>query len=72
MSIGNNLSKGLVSGLFAGLILIFAFWGIWLLPALGLILTRADLTNGSIVAALFGIIGRLIYSLFVRDRPIDI
>jgi len=72
VSIGNNLFKGLVSGLFAGLILIFAFWGIWLLPALGLILTRVDLTNGSIVAALFGVIGGLIYSLFVRERHLNI
>ncbi len=68
----NFLFRGLVAGLFAGLILIFAFWGIWLLPALGLLLTRVDLTNGVIVAAIFGVIGGLIYSILVRERRLSV
>ncbi|NLK00709.1 MAG: glucose dehydrogenase [Clostridia bacterium] len=65
------LLRGLVSGLFASLILIFAFWGIWLLPALGLILTRVSLINGTIVAAVMGVIGGLIYSVFVREKQLE-
>ena len=72
MSSTNFLFNGLVSGLFASLILIFAFWGIWLLPALGLILTRVNLTNGAMVAAFFGIIGGLVFSLFVREKRLNI
>ncbi len=71
MSSKDFLFRGLASGLFASLILIFAFWGTWLLPALGLILTRVNLTNGSIVVALMGIIGGLIYSIFVRERQLE-
>lgn len=72
MTVGDFLFKGLLSGLFAGLILIFSFWGIWLLPALGLILTRVDLTNGAIVAAVFGVIGGLIYGSLIRERQLNI
>lgn len=71
MSSKGFLLRGLISGLFASLIPVFAFWGTWLLPALGLILTRVDLTNGTIVVASMGVIGGLIYGIFVRERQLE-
>ncbi|HZK17873.1 MAG TPA: hypothetical protein VFD15_01030, partial [Clostridia bacterium] len=71
MLASNYFVRGLIAGLIASFVLIFAFWGIWLLPALGLILTGVTLINGSIAVALMGIIGGFIYSIFVKDRKLD-
>ncbi|NLK07429.1 MAG: hypothetical protein GX316_01855 [Firmicutes bacterium] len=65
------LFGGLISGLFASLILIFALWGIWLLPALGLLLNRVDLTNGAVAVVILGTLGGIIYSLFVKERKMS-
>ncbi|NLJ80252.1 MAG: hypothetical protein GX335_04430, partial [Firmicutes bacterium] len=62
---------GLISGLFASLILLFSFWGIWLLPALGMLLRRVNLLNGAIVVTILGVIGGVIYSLFVREHKLS-
>ena len=72
MSSRNFLFGGLISGLFASLVLLFAFWGIWLLPSLGLLLTRVDIINGTIVVALLGVIGGLLYGLIIRDRRLSV
>ncbi len=70
MSNRNFFFSGIVAGLVASLILLFSFWGIWLLPALGMLLWRVSLLNGTIVVTLLGIVGGLIYSMFVRERPL--
>ena len=70
MLANNFLFGGLISGLLASLILVFSFWGMWLLPALGLLLNRVDLVSGTAVVALMGIIGGLVYSLFARGRQL--
>ncbi|HHY10773.1 MAG TPA: hypothetical protein GX528_09475 [Firmicutes bacterium] len=71
MSSKKFLFGGLISGLFASLILLFSFWGIWLLPALGMLLRRVNLLNGAIVVTILGVVGGIIYSLFVRERKLS-
>ncbi len=71
MSNQNFVLGGLIAGLFATQILLFSFWGIWLLPALGMLLKRVSLLNGAIVVTTLGVAGGLIYSLFVRERKLS-
>ncbi len=68
----NNLLWGILAGLLGGLAAAFILWGSWLLPSLGLLLTRVDLINGMASMLILGIVGGVIYALAVGDRRLSL
>ena len=64
----NNIFWGLVAGVVGGLAGAFILWGTWLLPALGLLLTRVDIINGITALLILGAVGGIIYALIMRER----
>ncbi|MGI5892645.1 MAG: PQQ-dependent sugar dehydrogenase [Bacillota bacterium] len=57
---------GVLAGLVGGIAAAMILWGSWLLPTLGLLLTKVDLIRGFVVMLVLGAIGGGIYSLFAR------
>lgn len=68
MSVWNKIYRGLLAGLIGGIAGIAIFWGAWLLPVLGLLLTRVNLMNGIFVMLLLGAVGGILYSLIKAKR----
>ncbi|NLL22001.1 MAG: hypothetical protein GX263_09735, partial [Firmicutes bacterium] len=64
----NRIFWGLLAGIIGGLAGVFILWGSWLLPSLGLLLTRADIVNGASALLILGVIGGIIYALIVGER----
>jgi hypothetical protein len=64
----NRIFWGLLAGIIGGLAGVFILWGSWLLPSLGLLLTRADIVNGASALLILGAIGGIIYALVVGER----
>ena len=67
----NRIFWGLLAGIIGGLAGVFILWGSWLLPSLGLLLTRADIVNGASALLILGVIGGIIYALVVGERKCD-
>lgn len=63
---------GLLSGLIGGVAGAMILWGSWLLPALGLILTRVSLINGLFSLLFMGSLGGLIYAAVVKRKPMKL
>lgn len=64
----NRIFWGLLAGIIGGLAGVFILWGSWLLPSLGLLLTRADIVNGASALLILGAIGGILYALVVGER----
>ena len=64
----NRIFWGLLAGIIGGLAGVFILWGSWLLPSLGLLLTRADIINGASALLILGAIGGILYALVVGER----
>ncbi|MEW5920491.1 MAG: hypothetical protein AB1796_05955 [Bacillota bacterium] len=64
----NRIVWGLLAGIIGGIAGALILWGSWLLPALGLLLTRVDIVNGASAMLAFGAVGGVIYALVMRDR----
>ncbi|NLC12166.1 MAG: hypothetical protein GX767_07955 [Firmicutes bacterium] len=64
----NRIFWGLLAGLIGGLAGAMILWGSWLLPSLGLLLTRVDIVNGAAAMLSFGAIGGVLYTLVVGKR----
>src|SRR5690554_4082936 len=64
----NRIFWGLLAGIIGGLAGVLILWGSWLLPSLGLLLTRADIVNGASALLILGAIGGIIYALVVGER----
>jgi hypothetical protein len=58
-----SLQWGVLAGLMGGLAGALILWGSWLLPALGLLLTKVDLLRGFAVMLVLGSIGGGLYGL---------
>ena len=61
----NNYLWGILAGLIGGAAGAMILWGSWLLPALGLLLTRVDLIRGMATMLVLGSLGGIIYSLVI-------
>lgn len=64
----NRILWGLLAGIIGGLAGAMILWGSWLLPSLGLLLTRADIINGISALLIFGAAGGILYALVVGER----
>lgn len=62
------LPWGLLAGAAGGVAATFILWGSWLLPALGLVMTRVDLINGAAAVFLLATLGGALYALAVGER----
>lgn len=58
-------SGGIIAGLIGGAAGALILWGAWLLPALGLLLTRVSLINGGLAMLILGALGGGLFSLAV-------
>ncbi len=61
---------GLLAGIIGGIAGTMILWGSWLLPSLGLLLTRADIINGASALLVFGAIGGIVYALLLGERKL--
>ncbi len=61
---------GLLAGIIGGIAGALILWGSWLLPALGLLLTRVDIVNGASAMLAFGAVGGVIYALVLGDQQL--
>lgn len=59
---------GLMAGIIGGIAGAMVLWGSWLLPSLGLLLTRVDIINGASALLVFGAIGGILYALVMGER----
>ena len=59
---------GLLAGLIGALAGSAILWGSWLLPALGLLLTRVSLINGFFTMLFLGALGGVLYAALLRRR----
>lgn len=59
---------GLLAGLIGALAGSAILWGSWLLPSLGLLLTRASLVYGFFTMLIFGALGGVLYAAILRRR----
>ena len=59
---------GLLAGIIGGIAGALILWGAWLLPALGLLLTRVDIVNGASAMLAFGAVGGGIYALVLGEK----
>ncbi|MEW5784924.1 MAG: hypothetical protein AB1767_07610 [Bacillota bacterium] len=59
---------GLLAGLTGALAGAFVLWGSWLLPALGLLMTRVSLIQGLFSLLIIGALGGVIYAALLRSR----
>jgi glucose/arabinose dehydrogenase len=66
----NRIFWGLLSGIVGGLAGAMVLWGSWLLPTLGLLLTRADIINGATTLLVFGAVGGILYALILGGRKL--
>ena len=57
---------GVLAGLVGALAGALILWGSWLLPALGLLMTRVNLVNGLISLLVIGLLGGLLYAAVMR------
>lgn len=62
------LLQGIAAGLIGALAGSFILWGSWLLPSLGLLLTRVSLLRGFAVLLIMGALGGLLYAAVMRRR----
>lgn len=63
MSFFNKLLWGLIAGIIGGTAGALILWGAWLLPALGLLLTRVSIINGGLAMLILGALGGVVFSL---------
>jgi glucose/arabinose dehydrogenase len=61
-----NFLWGVLAGLIGAVAGAMILWGSWLLPALGLLLTKVDLMRGFIVMLVLGSLGGGLYALVAR------
>ncbi|NLX89986.1 MAG: hypothetical protein GXZ07_00060 [Firmicutes bacterium] len=61
---------GLLAGIIGGIAGTMILWGSWLLPSLGLLLTRVDIVNGAAALLVFGAIGGILYALVMGERKL--
>lgn len=59
---------GLLAGIIGSIAGAMILWGSWLLPSLGLLLTRVDIVNGASALLVFGAIGGIVYALVMGER----
>lgn len=59
---------GVLSGFLGSLVAALILWGSWLLPALGLIMTRVNLITGLVSVIILGILGGVVYALVLGTR----
>ncbi|MCK8824867.1 PQQ-dependent sugar dehydrogenase [Fuchsiella alkaliacetigena] len=71
-NIKENIFWGMLTGAVGGLAAAFVLWGSWLLPGLGLILTRVDLINGLASMLILGVLGGVIYALIIGSRELTL
>ncbi|MDO9534902.1 MAG: PQQ-dependent sugar dehydrogenase [Bacillota bacterium] len=64
----NRIFGGLLAGIMGGLAGALILWGSWLLPSLGLLLTRADIVNGASAVLVLGAVGGILYALVMGER----
>ncbi len=64
----HDLYWGLIAGLAGALAGSAILWGSWLLPALGLLLTRAGLIYGFLAMLILGALGGVLYAALLRRR----
>jgi len=64
----NRIFWGLLAGIIGGLAGALILWGSWLLPSLGLLLTRADIVNGASAVLILGAVGGILYALVMGER----
>lgn len=65
MSYINKILWGVAAGLTGGAAGALILWGAWLLPSLGLLLTRVSLFNGGLAMLILGAVGGVIYALVI-------
>lgn len=60
--------RGLLAGLVGGVAAALILWGAWMLPALGLLLTQADIYRGIVAVLALGTLGGGVYGLLMARR----
>ena len=59
---------GLLSGLIGGIQATLVLWGAWMLPSLGLVLTRVSITTGIAAVLIIGVVSGGTYALLAGDE----
>jgi glucose/arabinose dehydrogenase len=66
-----RLLAGIGAGLWGSLAAVLLFWGAWMLPVLGLVVTRATLGAGAVTVVLLGVAGGAAYGLVTGTRGLS-
>ena len=59
---------GLLAGLIGAVAAALVLWGAWMLPTLGLVLTRVSITTGVLAVLMIGAVTGVVYALVAGDK----